>query len=649
MRNGAMNRNRLLLLLLCVFAAWQLSAQTTPVDVEIGYRWTDIDGSEDMYRTQINEDGGLLIRALSISSIGLGGDRSLVDHFRLDIDEMGAGPASSLRLETGLSNSYRFNLRYRRLDAFNALPAFANPLLDAGTVPGQHAFDRTRDILDADLELLRWGRFRPFAGYTWNRFEGPGTTTWHVGQDEFLLAQQLHESDREFRIGTGFDFGFMQGQFTQGWRSFSSDESLTLAPGAGNGNNANPVLGRPVNVSGITSEERTDIDTPFTTFFVTAQPFARLRLVGDYSRSAGESDISGTDSVTGSLASFALNRFFNGLSANVTSRAESNAWRGGVRGEFTLHENYEFSAGYRRLHRELDGSALINTLYLQSITFGGADPRDIAVILNADNSLERDEDVIDAILTARPAGPLMFRVGVSRSSSEVTLTPDLSEITIQGGQGGTFERGVTTVLLDGSYSRAGFTVGASLQRDSADDPILRTDFIDRDRYRVRAGWRAPRWFRIGITADETQQENDDPEIAYDARLRQITADLEFAPVAALAFRASATQFRSDSSILFRRPENFDTGESIQLEEGDAIGGGLTAAWSRFTLDGDLSRFENEGSLPFELDRSRVRLMVQVVPSIGVGAEWAQDEYRETNLPLAGYDATRYGVFLRLRR
>jgi hypothetical protein len=644
-----MNRNRLLLLLLCVFAAWQLSAQTTPIDVEIGYRFTEIDGNEDMYRTQINEDEGLLIRALTISSVGLGGDRSFMDHFRLDIDELGAGPASSLRLDAGLSNSYRFNLRYRRLDAFNALPAFANPLLGAGAVPGQHTFDRTRDILDADLELLRWGKFRPFVGYTWNRFEGPGTTTWNVGQDEFLLAQDLDESDREFRVGTGFDFGFMQGQITQGWRSFSSDESLTLAPGANNGNNGGAVLGRPISVTGITSEEQTDIDTPFTSFYVTAQPIARLRLIGDYSRFAGESDTTGTDSATGALASFALSRFFNGLTANDTSRAENNAWRGGVRGEFTLAENYDISAGYRRLHRELEGSALINTLYLQSITFGGADPRDIEVILNADNSLERDEDVIDAIFTARPVGPLMFRVGVSQSSSEVTVTPDLSEITVQGGQGGTFERGVTTVLLDGSYSIAGFNVGASLQRDSADDPILRTDFIDRDRYRVRAGWKAPRWFRVGVTAEETQQENDDPEIAYDAKLRQITADLEFAPVAALSFRASASQFRSDSSILFRRPENFNVNESVHVEEGDAIGGGLTAAWSRFTLDGDLSRFENEGSLPFELDRSRVRLMVQIVPSIGVGAEWAQDEYHETNLPAADFDATRYGVFLRLRR
>ena len=70
-----MTRHRSLLLALCLVcsATLNIAAQTTPVDVEIGYRWTDISGNEDMYRTQINEDEGLLIRALTISSVDFGG------------------------------------------------------------------------------------------------------------------------------------------------------------------------------------------------------------------------------------------------------------------------------------------------------------------------------------------------------------------------------------------------------------------------------------------------------------------------------------------------------------------------------------------------------------------------------------------------
>ena len=65
--------------------------------------------------------------------------------------------------------------------------------------------------------------------------------------------------------------------------------------------------------------------------------------------------------------------------------------------------------------------------------------------------------------------------------------------------------------------------------------------------------------------------------------------------------------------------------------------------------GDLTHFENKGSLPFELDRSRARVTVQLRDAIGIGAEWARDEYSEAAFAAADYEATRYGVFLRLRR
>ena len=37
--------------------AFAAHAQTVPFDLEIGYRWLDLKGSNEMYRTQINERG----------------------------------------------------------------------------------------------------------------------------------------------------------------------------------------------------------------------------------------------------------------------------------------------------------------------------------------------------------------------------------------------------------------------------------------------------------------------------------------------------------------------------------------------------------------------------------------------------------------
>lgn len=626
-------RNRWLLLALCLCSAAVPAAGQAPpipIDVEIGYRWTDVSGNENVYRTQINEEEGLLIRALTLATQDL----------RVDVSDLGAGPAGALRLQARRDGAYRFNLRYRKADAFSALPAFAL---------GQHTFDRTRDVVDADLEIQRWRSIQPFIGYTWNRFEGPGTTTWHVGQDEFLLSQDLHDTDRELRAGAAFTFGPVSGQLTQGWRTFRGRETLTLAPGANNGNNADPVLGRPVNVSALTREERTDVDTPFTSFAIAGQATARIRLAGTFARFAADGDASGADDVTGSLASFAIGRFFNGLTEESSSRAKNTTWRGGARAEIALTDKVDVTAGYRREHRELDGSALIRTLYLQSVTFGGADPRDLEVVLRAANALEREEAVVDASVTMRPLTPISLRMGLSQSNMDVTVAPDLSEIVVDGGQGGTFDRRVRTFLLDGSYTAGGLTLGASLQADNADDPVLRTDFLDRNRQRLRASWKAPRFVRLGIAADQTRQSSDRADIDYDSTLRQYTADIVVTPVEPLSLRAAASRFRADSNIRFRRPQNFTLADSVHLERGESIEGGLSLAWTRLSFDGDLAHFENEGSLPFELDRSRARLSVQLRNAFGIGAEWARDEYSEAAFALADYEATRYGVFLRLRR
>ena len=45
--------------------AFAAQAQTVPFDLEIGYRWLDLKGSDGMYRTQINEREGLLIQPQS--------------------------------------------------------------------------------------------------------------------------------------------------------------------------------------------------------------------------------------------------------------------------------------------------------------------------------------------------------------------------------------------------------------------------------------------------------------------------------------------------------------------------------------------------------------------------------------------------------
>src|SRR5581483_774299 len=95
----------------------------------------------------------------------------------------------------------------------------------------------------------------PFVGLSWNKVSGPGTTTYHFGQDEFLLNRSLSNREQEVRAGFAFNAGNFSGSLTQGWRNFKEHETLTLAPGAGNGNNPGPILGTPITATSITRSD----------------------------------------------------------------------------------------------------------------------------------------------------------------------------------------------------------------------------------------------------------------------------------------------------------------------------------------------------------------------------------------------------------
>jgi len=636
----------LLLSLPLMLIAAMAAAQTMPYEAEFGYRFLDLKGSESMYRTQVNEREGFLIRNVTYTSNEFG-DKSIMDRFRLDASDLGAGPAGALRLEFGKGDTYRFNLGYRHTNDYSANPLYANPFLEQGVGTGQHTYNRDRNLLNADLQFFPGGRIAPFVGLTWNRWDGPGTTTYHVGQDEFQLAQNFTDRSTEFRIGSGFTFGNYYGSITQGWRKFETTDNVSLLPGA-NAGNTGGVLGQDINASAINRADKTTGSTPFTNLFAAGTFINRIKVIADYVRFSADSQGDQAESAAGSFASFAIGRFFKGIDEDATSSAHNTTWRGGARAEVTLTDKFDLFAGYRKESRELNGSALINTIFLQTTTFGGGDLKDITTVLNASSSMNRKEDLFDVAVQSRSLGPFSFRAGYSMSKQNVDMTPDVSEIVVSGpSQGGSYDRSVDTLDLSGSFAKNGFALGAAYRKDSADDPIFRTDYLDRDRIRVRAGWLAPsKFIRVGITAEETKQDNDRSDIQYDAKYRQYVADVEVHP-RNFTVRASAGRYRTDTSILYRRPETLTTDTSIHTENGKSLEGGFGFFIKKLTVDADFARFDNSGTTPFTIDRVRTRFVYDFLASAGVSFEWSKDKYDDELFPqLANFDANRYGIYFR---
>ena len=638
-----------LLVILPALPALPAAAQTVPLEVEVGYRFANIDGNADEYRSQINEREGILIRNITWGTSNFGDQSSFVDHFRVNGSELGVGPAGSLRLDFGKTGIYNLRFFYRRAEAFSALPDFANPFFPA-VIPGQHTYKRVRNLYDTEVEILPGRMITPILGYTRNTYDGPGQTTYHLGQDEFRLSENLNNKDEEFRLGAAFDFGAVNGRFIQGWRKFRENVNVSLAPGESNGNNSGPVLGVNVNATNINRTTETKTDTPSTLALITGRIGTRVKLTGSYQRASGEADTTETENAAGSFVSFEISRFFAGLAETASTKSKATFWTGSGRAEFAVTDGVDFSAGFSRRHRYMDGFALVTALYSDTTTFAGGDPKKILTIaLNANNGMDRFDNVFDTTLNLRGLGPFTLRGGFTRTTQDVTVTPDLSEIVVSGNQGGDFSRRIDSYRAGATYSVLGFTLGAEYIGDHANNPIVRTDYLDRDRYRFRMAWSTEPFLRVSLNGQKSIAVNNDPGIDYSAKVWEYGGDLEFIPAKPVTIHFSASKYLAHSSIPIRVPQDFTVALSDHREDGVSLEGGVALLLGPVRLDASYARFNNGGSYPFVIDRTRANADVPVSPNFAFLVEWHRDKYNDAlqNTGARGaYDANRYGFYIR---
>ncbi|MEX0880344.1 MAG: hypothetical protein WEF99_06910 [Thermoanaerobaculia bacterium] len=635
-----------------LLVAAAISAQATAPEFELGYRFVDVSGNEQMYRTQINDRPGLLLRSLHWASTGpLDG---VLDDFRIDASDLGAGPAGMLRLSAGRQNLFRLDFSWRRADMYSALPAFANPFIGEGIIPGQHTYNRTRDVYDVTLQILPGKMITPILGYTRNVYQGPGRTTYNLGADEFALDQHVSAKDEEYRIGLAFDAGPVQGAVTQGWRRYRWTDTVLLQSGAGGGNGSGPILGQDVNADEITRTTENKTNTPVTSVWITGRLLSRVKLIGSYVRADASGDTSSVEADAGNFVSFQIARFFSGLEETIESRARTDFWRASARAEVNLLPNVDLTGGWAERRRTLEGTALASSLFIDAVTFGGVPVGDLLEIVRTETSLKRQDTTFDAQILARALGPVAVNAGWSQLQQDVTFGSELSSVLAAGTEPGRYSRTVNTYGGGLTFSQWGFTLGADYRRDKADAPIFRTDFINRDRYKLRAGWSWKDLVRLGGTFRETHANDDVVEIGYSTKLREFLADVEVTLLQGLVtLRASGGEFKADRKILIREPQDFDIVPTAQKEIGHTWEGGLIVAWQRFSLDGAYLWMENGGSIPFTVNRTRVRAEYFVTEHVGLAGEWLWDKYGEQPAfdqagTLANYNANRYGVFFHWR-
>jgi hypothetical protein len=643
-----MTTRMLATLVLLAAAAGPAASQQLQFDLSAGYQWLDVTGNADVFRSQAREKEGLSLDSLSLVATDQRSSR-LFDRLRLEAAGLGETADSRVHLELDRAKLFSLRLAYRRAEVFSALPQIANPFAAAGITPGQHTLDRQRDLFDLQLALLPGRWLVPIVGYTRTAYAGTARTTYHLGNDEFQLASDLDETVDEYRIGVEFEAAGLRGGVIQGWRETDSSEKLALLPGAGAGNNQQPTLGRDVTATSLERRIATSASAPFTNAYVSGVLGGRVRLLGSFATTNAESESSEFDSAVGQFASFELRRFFLGVTETAQGRAESPAWRGQLRVELPLLAWLDLSAGYTASHRELDGHSFVTSEYFDTLNFSGVELGDLSTVLEARTAWERDEGVAELRLAARPVPWLRVWGAAATVDSDVTVAPAAAEVVLPGGQGGSYTRTIHRLSGGAAVEAGPAALSAEWTTDNADEAVVRTDFLDRNRLRLRGSFKPSSWLRLSAVGEQLEATNATPGIDASVDSTRWGGELEMTPTPWLSLRGGINLYQSDSRFTVRRPQDFGLEPSIYAEDGEEVDGAVALDLGRFEAQVGTTRATYEGSTPFDLDRTFLRFELGLTGTLGVLGHFEHREYREASFPVANYEADRYSLLLRWNR
>jgi hypothetical protein len=177
--------------------------------VELGYRASNVSGSEAMYGTLVNLNSGprVLDQTLSLQSKehnGLFFDNLYVNGFGWGGDAM-----TGLNLRVDKGTWYDFRANFRRDQNFFDFDLLANPLNPPTSSPSipvtssPHNFLNSHRMNSIDLTVLPQSVVSFRFGYWYNVVDGPAFSSVHEGTDALLL-QSLNTNLDSYRFGVDF-------------------------------------------------------------------------------------------------------------------------------------------------------------------------------------------------------------------------------------------------------------------------------------------------------------------------------------------------------------------------------------------------------------------------------------------------------------
>jgi len=184
-------------------------------DIEVGYRFTDIDGNENSYEEVVDLQDGLKLFDLNLLGRRTEGTTGPVDYFRFNLNGIG-DPYPSGRLEVKKKKAYDFLASYRQFKYFTNLE-------DPGPFSNNYSFDST--IGRGAVQLSVFPREDIKLNFGYNLVQKTGDAI--VPRPFFPLEEQdLDEQLNEFYVSAEFSMGIFDFFIKQDYWNFKNKNEI---------------------------------------------------------------------------------------------------------------------------------------------------------------------------------------------------------------------------------------------------------------------------------------------------------------------------------------------------------------------------------------------------------------------------------------
>ncbi len=604
---------------------------------DLGYRWnTGLRGSQDLYRSLVNVGDGPRLLGANLTMNSPLGTGKYIDRLQLNASAWGGDPYNTLRLFAEKTGAYQFSFDYRKVDYFNFIPSFANPLLGQGILLGQHSFDSTRRTMDFDLTLRPGALISPFIAYSRNSGFGPGITTFTADGNEFAVNNQLRDTSDYFRGGVHLNLSRMRLTLEQGVLAFKDDQRIFQTGGQNSGNRATPLLGQSLVLGQLDENYHTRGTTPVSRVQLTAAPWDKLSVAGRFVYSQPDVKFDYDRRSAGNFVSLDVLRVFTGELASASSEADRPHILGNLSVEFRPVDRVRVleSLVTDRFHIA-SSSSLARSLTGTRPLIGPADPG------NTFNNNVADSN----------------RFAVNLNQNQLESVVDLtSRISVRGGYRYVWSDTQLRSLISGdeqavSMSRhvglAGF--GFRLQRKAdlsldfeageGNRVYSPTDVLDYRKVRLRGRYRPWDVLTVSGALFLMDHKNARPDLDYDFRNHGYTLSVSLAPAGGKRISANLDYSRSDltSDILFIIPQLFASDRSLYIED---------SQYGNFSLDLGIVRgvrlslgygvLSTTGSRSLNYHQPQAGLVIPLSRRVAWTTDWRYYGYNEKGLAVQDF-------------